>query len=309
VSVFFCVWVASVASVAAQGAEIATWADLWDAVNYHAVNASGTYTLAPAFNMLGYGSHGHINLGAADVTVLGQGAMLDSWSDHGSYGPFHFFTMGVADSGSVVDNCSLTLQNLTLKNGQTLQGGAVEVYGGTFTAIDVAFSANHGTDRFGGAVKVQKNGEGSTATFNAVRCLFSQNLAEQAGGDYPEGGGAAVMNNGATFTATDCQFVANEVRNRHTENTTREMGGAVITISYQDQPPGNTTFRGGWNFSGNTAPRGLAVDVFVARATAADAYSNVVFVTCAGARKPMTDCCTVPAPTPPCPPAPTTTVN
>lgn len=77
---------------------IPTWAHL-----AAAMATSGTYTLAPSFSMDGYSGNGiHLNQGV-DVTILGQGAVLDA-SRKGQ-----FFNI---DGGA-----SLNLKDLTLQHG------------------------------------------------------------------------------------------------------------------------------------------------------------------------------------------------
>jgi hypothetical protein len=80
-----------------------TWAHLATAMA-----TSGTYTLAPGFSMDGYsGTRIELTQGI-DVTVLGQGAVLDA-SNKGK-----FFSI---DSGA-----SLTLKDLTLQHGHMVSG-------------------------------------------------------------------------------------------------------------------------------------------------------------------------------------------
>ena len=211
-----------------SSADVATWADL-----AAAVATSGTYTLAPAFSMDGFSaSHGQgIGIGV-DVTILGQGVVLDA-KEAGTF---------------FVNGASLTLKNLTLQNGYVdyHQGGAVY----------------------------------NTGTLTASDCHFSGNTA------YINGKGGAVLN-GGTFTATDCHFSRNGVP--YSPKYYPGQGGAV----YNSGPGAKTTFYGGWTFTNNTADMGP--DVYN------DNGGAVVFVTCAGKQEPMGDCCTVPAPTPPCP--------
>jgi len=214
-------------------ADVATWADL-----AAAVATSGTYTLAPAFSMDGFSaSHGQGIGIEVDVTILGQGAVLDA-KEAGTF----FF----------VNGASLTLKNLTLQNGYVdyHQGGAVY----------------------------------NTGTLTASDCHFSGNNA------YIDGNGGAVWNSG-TFTATDCDFSRNGASRSPGPGpgTNNGRGGAV----YNSDPGAKTTFYGGWTFTNNTADMGP--DVYN------DNGGAVVFVTCAGKQEPMGDCCTVPAPTPPCP--------
>jgi hypothetical protein len=91
-----------------SGAGLATWGDLAEAAR-----KSGTYTLVPGtsgtFNMDGYSGGDGIELAnGKNVTVLGQGAVLDA-SKKGQ-----FF--------NIAQGASLTLKNLTLQHGFSVSG-------------------------------------------------------------------------------------------------------------------------------------------------------------------------------------------
>jgi hypothetical protein len=75
---------------------------------------SGTYILAPAFSMDGYTGNSIQLKQGVDVTVLGQGAVLDA-SNQG-----RFFNI---DSGA-----SLTLKDLTLQHGNGQVSGRRSVH-------------------------------------------------------------------------------------------------------------------------------------------------------------------------------------
>jgi hypothetical protein len=153
------------------------------------------------------------------------------------------------------------------------EAGAFFVIGASLTLKNLTLQNGYFDYHQGGAVY-------NEGTLTASDCHFSGNNA------YIDGNGGAVWNSG-TFTATDCHFSRNGASRSPAFPQPAGRGGAV----YNSGPGAKTTFYGGWTFTNNTADMGP------------DVYNEgaVVFVTCAGKQEPMGDCCTVPAPTPPCP--------
>ena len=185
-----------------RGTALATWADL-----VTATATNGTYTLAPDFSMEGF-SDGPpcdpdsdypcraINLTKVDVTVVGQGAVLDA----GKNGSFFY----------IASSASLTLKNMTLQNGgwidATWNGGAVW-NGGTFQADSCKFFNN--VNGAGGAVFNQGPSQSPNPEFMFNVGVFMANDCNFSSNANSPGSGGAVYNSGGSFTARGCGFFDN----------------------------------------------------------------------------------------------------
>ena len=124
----------------------------------------------------------------------------------------------------IVSNVNVTIQNLTMTNGNSTFGGAI-YNNGTLTVSDSIFTNNKVT-AFGGAIS---NYNGTISSLSG--CAFTNNSA---------GFGGAIDNNYCTIGAViDCNFTGNNAI----------YGGAVSNWE------GNITTLSGGMFSNNTASR------------------------------------------------------
>jgi hypothetical protein len=176
---------------------IATWGALTAAL--HQTGISGTFTLSGAsFQMTGYPPNtgqdrGAIQISAGNVTIPGAGAVMDA-KFAGSY----FY---------IAKGASLTLEYITLQNGDALGGGGGAVFtDGSFTAEHCQFSGNQATQMTasGGAVALGNEGYpqcGQIANFRT--CTFNDNSAGN-GGAVDAGG------SGAKASFRDCAFFGNK---------------------------------------------------------------------------------------------------
>jgi hypothetical protein len=100
---------------------------------------------------------------------------------------------------------TLTLKNLTLKDGTgTQKGGAVFVNGGTLIAENVIFQANEATgdnQPAGGAVQVDR-----TLGVSFKKCLFKSNKAAKGGAFYIQD----TQNTGVELRFEACSFIGNQ---------------------------------------------------------------------------------------------------
>jgi len=119
---------------------------------------------------------------------------------------------------------TVTLQNLTLKNGKATDGGAIFNNGGNLTVNNCTFTDNKGDSR-GGAIQ-------NYGTLNVTDCTFTGNTASDA----LIFGGGAIYSEG-TLNVTDSDF----------EGNTATYGGGAIANRY-----GTLTITDS-NFEGNTA--------------------------------------------------------
>jgi predicted outer membrane repeat protein len=119
---------------------------------------------------------------------------------------------------------TLTLQNLTIANGQTAvgeSGGAIENFG-TVNATNCTFIDNSTTGGGdGGAI------ENNAATLNATGCTFNGNFTRSGGG------GGAIDNNGGTANVTSCTF---------DQNTAQAGNGGAILNNGGDLDVSGSTF-------------------------------------------------------------------
>nr|WP_294999809.1 Ig-like domain repeat protein [uncultured Methanobrevibacter sp.] len=83
---------------------------------------------------------------------------------------------------------TITLENLTIRNGYNDEGGAIELVAGTLTMTNCNFY-NNKADDLGGAICIGSRTADQDATVNAVNCTFIGNTA----GD--EGGAIYIMSN------------------------------------------------------------------------------------------------------------------
>ena len=173
---------------------------------------------------------------ARTITLQGQGAgssILDGGANTGSTGglPTHFF--------NVPPGGNLTLYDLTLANGDGRNMGAINVNGGTLTAVRVAFLKNKSPHGLAGAIFLN----GGSATLDTCSFTGNSNTGGGAGAiqlDCTAAKRAAgCVDRGGTMSLTRCSFVGNT-------NAGRGAGAGAIQVD------GGTMVLDGCSFEGNT---------------------------------------------------------
>ena len=76
---------------------------------------------------------------------------------------------------------TITLENITIRNGNNDEGGAIELIAGTLTMINCNFYDNKAED-YGGAICIGSRNSDQDATVTAVNCTFIGNTAGEEGG-------------------------------------------------------------------------------------------------------------------------------
>jgi len=159
----------------------------------------------------------------------------------------------------------LTLINITLKNGNAYEGGAIYNYAGSVTLTGCTFTNNTATN--GGAIfgfgdENEDVGKIIKATFTVKSCTFTNNIATGDGGaiynlefsiltvksstftkNIATRSGGAIYNDFSDITLTGCTF---------TKNKAGDDGGAIYNI-------GSSTILIACIFRENTAYNGAAI--------------------------------------------------
>ena len=137
---------------------------------------------------------------------------------------------------NIAPGVTLTLENLTLKNGYSTNGGAIYNCG-NLIVNNCVFTGNNAT--FGGAI--YNYADQCNAATTITSSTFTGNTATTAGG--------AIFNSGskynATITITSSTFTGNSAK----------MGGAIINMINKDSNA--TTTLTSSTFTGNTAANGF----------------------------------------------------
>jgi hypothetical protein len=156
----------------APASEIVEWSGLEAAVKA-AAGKTATLTLTPSFTMAGYDGYIYLHTDGTVLTIEGHGATFDA------AGKGSFFHVGYENT-----KVSLTVRNVTMKNGFASSGGAVLVSHGDATFDACRFINNTGI--YGGAVYV----DSSNVRLDASR--FINNTGLSGGAVYVDSGNVAL---------------------------------------------------------------------------------------------------------------------
>jgi len=171
-----------------------------------------------------------------NLTIIGSGAAVTIISGEGD-GPV-----------LIIDNATLTLESLTIKDGSAESGGAISAEGSTLNITSVNFENNH-ADKDGGAVYA------SGTIVILINDLFNRNSAGE------RGGGVCAINN-SDVTVINCTFYSNTVATGggiYVDSTSplnvlnsafwansvgQIVAGTTVNVDYTD-------IQGGWSGTGN----------------------------------------------------------
>lgn len=232
-------------AAAKRAGELANWSALVEACQ-----ASGNYTLSPSFDAGGCAKP--IDFSGKQISISGNGAVLDA------KGRCSFFT-GNADSGN--SPTSLELHDLTLKNGNSANGGAISVKSGAWLLIDACTIALNKAVNGGGGIFASdgafieihdstldsNNAATSYGTGGAIYAssasikIHTSVLHNNAGGN----GGGAIYSQSGSLEIHKSVFVSNGAA------YVESQGGAIFssgTLSIRDsllESNWATKFRGG----------------------------------------------------------------
>ena len=128
------------------------------------------------------------------------------------------------------DMAPLTLDSLTVANGNSLYGGGVHNHGGTLTITNSTFSGNRASEEGGG---VFNGGAASSSTLNITNSTFSGNSATNGGG--------VGIEISVSLTITNSTFSSNSANNNG--------GGVYVGVLGGTQTITNSTFSGNSAFN------------------------------------------------------------
>lgn len=127
---------------------------------------------------------------------------------------------------------SITLDGLTMTNGNDTQGGAIEMStGSTLNITDSVFSNNVATNNRGGGAIYSTNA--AATTLSVANSTFTNNTATGAAG--ADGGHITSRSAGGSLTLTDSAFSSGQ---------SLDIGGAVLTAGLNTVTVTNSSFTG-----------------------------------------------------------------
>ena len=160
---------------------------------------------------------------------------------------------------------SLTLINITIKNGQASDGAAIQNYRGTLTATGCNFTDNTATNT-GGAIYNYADST-FTSTVNITGCIFTGNTATNGGGAIYNYAGST---SNSTVNIAGCNF---------TDNTAIYNGGGAIR-NFAATGSTATVNITGCNFTGNTATNNYGGGAIYTEASGTSSTATVNIAGC-----------------------------
>lgn len=138
----------------------------------------------------------NLNWGNKNLNLIGSGSAEQTIIDLENSGCFlNLFSTSVTSTNS-------KLQNLTIRNGSSANGGGLYLTGAGLTVEDCIFSYNVSSSNGGGAACLQN----SSSKFTNCRFIMNVKTGAMVGG--PSGGGALSINRG-NLEIVNCNFTGN----------------------------------------------------------------------------------------------------